>query len=218
MRWAVGIDPGYRETGVVLAHEDGTGDLTVVAWATYACPKKGTPDVSRNVSLAGCVVNLLIDWIDAFEIKALDIGIELPVYSRRAGPQTLIKQARLLQEIESGIFHIVAGELDECWVTQVNPTTSKMLAGCSPKEKPVEQSPFTLLPKDISDHTRETLADAWAHSLSTWGIGGERESFSALKAATVRHVHAGPEDSVREYWEGFCQHIKDSEDATETQS
>lgn len=199
----------------MLSYEDERGDLDVVAWATYACPKKSTPDVSRNVSLAGCVVNLIMDWIHQYEIKALDIGIELPVYSRKAGPQTLIKQARLLQEIESGIFHVLTGELDECWVTEVNPRTSKSLAGCGPREKPVEQSPFRLEPQDIRDSTREALADAWAHSLATWGIKGDREAFHTMKSALVRHIHVGPEESGKEYWDGFRQHIEDSEGSDE---
>ncbi len=204
MKWAIGIDPGFGETGLVLQRESSRFELEVVAWATYGCPKKGTPDLTRAVSLAGCVVNTLVDWVDTYDIEELDIAIELPVYNGNA--QTLITQIRLLEEIESGIFHIVAGEVSECWLTEVNPATSKSLAGCGPKEKPTEQSPFER--DEISQHTHETLADAWAHGLATWGVGGTRFALHELQAAVIKHVSAGPGDG-KQYWEGICQHIKD---------
>lgn len=206
MRHSVGLDPGYSELGLVLA-PDGD-EITPIAWATYACPKKGVPDLSRSVSLAGCVVNRLLAWIEEFEITKLDIAIETPIFN--GNPKTLMIQVGLLQELQSGIFHMVAGELDECWVTLVNPATSKTLAGCGKSEKPVAQSPFAELP-DITKATREALADAWAHALSTWGIGGKRIAYHQLQAAVVKHVHYGPDEPLQSYWDGVCRDIKDSE-------
>ncbi len=217
MRWSIGIDPGYGELGMLVA-PDGD-DIVPTEWATYTCPKRGVPDLSRSVSVAGCVINRIVGWVDKYEIKELDIAVETPVFKRN--PKTYTIQTDLIQEIKSGLFHVVAGLTDECWLTLVNPQTSKMLAGCGPREKPVAQSPWgggrfrvkgpegATLP-GMTMATREALADAWAHSLATWGAGGVRMPLHLMKAAVIKQVHEGPEESGESYWAGICQHIEDS--------
>lgn len=206
-KWAIGIDPGFRETGVVLSYEL-NHDLEPVAWATFACPKKDTPDIVRAVSLAGAVINVITAWIEEHEIEMLDIAIEVPIFNGNA--QTVMLQARLLQEIQSGLLFMVADTVEQCYVTEVNPSTAKSLAGCGPKEKPVAQSPFKTEPPGITKFTRETLADAWAISLATWGVGGTQRDFTRLKTAMVKQVTCWPEEAS--YWDGICRHIEDSEE------
>lgn len=205
-RWAIGIDPGVTELGIVLSREDKQGDLDPVAWATMSCPP-GDPGLARVVSLAGNVVNLILCWVVEYEIEEVDIAIELPIFNRNA--QGLILQVRLLEEIESGLFHLVAGELNECWLTEVNPVTSKSLAGCGKKEKPVAVSPFEhydpgrKTPKQNRD-TVEALADAWAHSLATWGIA-KRSTRLALHDTTASEVIINDAKPKRSHeWAGFA--------------
>jgi Holliday junction resolvasome RuvABC endonuclease subunit len=199
-RFAIGIDPGVTETGVVLSQEDTRGDLIPVAWATMSCPP-GDSQVARVTALAGNVVNLIMCWIEEYEIEAVDIAVELPIFN--GNPQALILQIRLLQEIESGIFHIVAGELMECWVTEVNPATSKSLAGCGKREKPVAVSPFADYEARIA--TKEALADAWAHSLATWGIAKKttRLAMHDMTSALVVVNDSKPDALPPHAWAGF---------------
>lgn len=199
-RFAIGIDPGVTELGIVLSQEDSRGDLIPVAWSTMSCPP-GDPGLARVVSLAGNVVNLIMCWIVEYEIREVDIAIELPILKRNA--QGLILQVRLLEEIESGLFHIVAGELEECWLTEVNPVTSKSLAGCGKREKPVAVSPFA--DYDARMSTKEALADAWAHSLATWGIAKQatRLPLHDVTASEVVVNDAKPENVSRHPWAGY---------------
>ena len=199
-RFAIGVDPGVTETGVVLSQEDARGDLIPVAHATMSCPP-GESQVARVTALAGNVVNLILCWVEEYKIEAVDIAIELPIFNGNA--QSLILQIRLLQEIESGIFHIVAGELMECWVTEVNPITSKSLAGCARGEKPVSVSPFA--DYKARKATKEALADAWAHSLATWGIAKKatRLAMHDMTSALVVVNDSKPETVGQHPWVGY---------------
>ena len=189
MRYAVGIDPGLMETGVVLCLND--DNLTPVAWSTFSSPT-GHTTLARVVSLAAEIVCLLVDWVLEFGITELDVAIETPIYNVNVASYG--KQMRLLQEIESGVFHIVAGELEVCWITEVNPVQSKILATGNPKAGKglmVECSPFAKYATRKS--TVEAIADAWAHANAAWGgqKGVPRANFAAISAAPVNHVHAG---------------------------
>lgn len=183
-RWAVGIDPGFTETGVVLCRENDRRDLDVVESATYSCGTQDVPDICRVTALAGCVVDLLMDWTVRHGIESWDVAIEHPVYKRNA--KGFQRQIQLYESIMEGILFQIAGQMDECFVTEVNPMTSKSLAGCGRKEKPVEQSPFKEL--NVPKATKEALADAWAHSLATWGVGprSTRTAFHNLHIAIVK--------------------------------
>lgn len=164
----------------------------MVEWVTYSCPP-GDADITRVVSLAGAVVDCIIGWCIEHEIRELDVCIELPVYNHNAA--TFTKQIRLVEEIESGLFHVAAGEVEQFYMTEVYPSTSKSLLtnnGRADKnamiecyEKVTEQE----WPKGTKRHTKETVADAYAHSLACWMKGAnlrlERLDFTKLKAAIV---------------------------------
>jgi Holliday junction resolvasome RuvABC endonuclease subunit len=188
-RWCIGIDPGLRETGAVLFLDE--GEETPVAWSTWSCASTEFEDIQRVVALASRVIDEILFWIAEYGIEKLDISIETPVYKRNAA--TFTKQVRLVQEIESGIFHIVAGELAECWVTEINPISSKVLStgrGRATKEEMIAVSPFTN--SKARKHTVETLADAWSHGLAAW-TKGNRLRYSTMRVAEViEHVrHTG---------------------------
>lgn len=189
MRCAVGIDPGLTETGVVLCKDD--DDLTPVAWATFSSPT-GHTTLARVVSFASEIIFLIGQWVDEYYITELDVGIELPIY--KVNIASFGKQVRLLQEIESGVMFTVAGELQECWVTEVNPVQSKLLVTGNPKASKglmVDCSPFKNY--KARKPTVEALADAWAHANATWGgqKGAPRVNLTAVNAAPINHVHKG---------------------------
>lgn len=197
MKYSIGIDPGLRETGVVLCHEEmsyegGVPVYVVDEWVTYSCPSGSDEDLTRVVSLASSVVHAILDFIKRYDIKELDIGIELPVYKRNAATYT--KQIRLLEEIESGIFFAVTGEVEHLFLTEVYPTTSKALLTSNAKADKEEMvRHYEVLNGEIdskSRHTRETVADAYAHSLSTWISNSkvQRHNLTMLQAAIVQET------------------------------
>jgi Holliday junction resolvasome RuvABC endonuclease subunit len=191
MQWAIGIDPGLRETGVVLCRDD--TQPTMVEWVTYSCPP-GDADITRVVSLAGFVVDCVVGWAREYGIEELDVTIELPVYKHNAA--TFTKQIRLVEEIESGLFHVATGEVEQFYMTEVYPSTSKGLLtnnGRADKSEMIdcyERVTGQEWPVGTKRHTKETVADAYAHSLASWLTGGNlrlsRLDFTSLKAAIVK--------------------------------
>lgn len=199
MKYSIGIDPGLRETGVILCHEEpyagGTAPVFVVdEWVTYSCPS-GSEDLARVVSLASSVVHAILDFVQRYEIEELDIGIELPIYNHNAATYT--KQIRLLEEIESGIFFTVTDEVEQLFLTEVYPTTSKvLLTGNSKASKQDMIFSYQMANGEIESkvqHTRETVADAYAHSLCTWisNSKAQRHNLTNLQAAVVQQTGRG---------------------------
>ena len=190
MKWSIGIDPGLRETGVILCR-DGT-EPEVIEWVTYTCPP-GDEDITRVVSLGAYVVDTVLGWIEEHGIEQLDVCIELPVYTHNAASFT--KQIRLVEEIESGLFHLVVGEVNQFYMTEVYPSTSKGLLtndGRADKDRMIacyEEMAGLDWPEGTRKHTKETVADAYAHSLACWLDGANlrltRLNFTALTAAVV---------------------------------
>jgi Holliday junction resolvasome RuvABC endonuclease subunit len=197
MKWSVGIDPGFRESGVVLCHEEagiggGPPEFVLDEWVTFSCPSGSDEDLTRAVSLASSVVYAIQDFIVRYEIDELDVAIELPVYKHNAATYT--KQIRLLEEIESGLFFTVCGEVDSMFLTEVYPTTSKaLLTGNARADKGEMVARFEELNGKIptkKDHTKHTVADAYAHSLSTWleNTKAQRIHLTNLSAAVVKET------------------------------
>ncbi len=194
MRYSIGVDPGLGETGVVLCKDD--DDLTPIAWATFNSPT-GHSTLARAMALGTEVVSQILAWVHEYGIKKLDIAIELPIYSYNANSYE--KQIRLLQEIESGIFYMVAGVCEECWVTEINPRQSKLLAtgnGNANKDEVIVCSPFKDYKEfspSIKKPTVEALADAWAHANATWEgqQGAPRINWVKASAAPINYIHSG---------------------------
>ena len=190
MRWSIGIDPGLIETGLILCRD--AVDPEVMAWRTYTSPPGNDDDLTRCIALAGYVVDQVVEWVEQYRIDELDVTIELPVYTRNARGFT--KQIRLLEEIESGLFHIVAGSVGQFYMTEVYPSTSKALLtndGRADKDAMIttyERVTGQVWPADTNKHTRETVADAYAHSLACWLHGlttSIRMDFTKMRAAPV---------------------------------
>jgi len=170
-RWVVGIDPGFGMTGLVLMHGE-----TVAAFASYTSPPEDNV-IGRVTSMSNSIVTQILKWVWQFELTELSISIETPIYKNNAG--TLMLQMRLFQDIESGLYHLIAPELTVCDVYEVNPTTSKTLAtgnGKASKGEIITASPLLSLwgENPAPQEVMEAIADAWAHSLAVYEdtIGG----------------------------------------------
>lgn len=167
-RYAIGIDPGFVETGVVLRDAD-SGE--VLAWKVFRQPPNGsTFERCRKLSdkIAGFIADLQIkfDMCYLHDDGILEIAMERPIYNNN--PDSFEKQWRL--------FQTIAAELaDFTWrpaivLVEVPPATSKKLAtgkGSATKTEIAEASPFARGKR--AEHTWHTLGDAWAHSLATYG-------------------------------------------------
>ena len=100
-----------------------------------------------------------------------------------------------MEEIESGLFHLCTGEVDQFYMTEVYPTTSKSLLtnnGRADKNQMIdvyEQVSAQEWPPSVRKHTKETVADAYAHALACWMNGANlrlrRMDFTNLQAAIV---------------------------------
>lgn len=164
-RWRVGIDPGFMLTGLVLMAPDGG----VAAFATYHSPVHADV-IGRTAAIGNSIVTHILQWIWQFNIKVVDIGIEMPVYRNNAG--TLMLQMRLVQEVESGLYHLIGPELKSCYIYEVDPMTSKKLAtgkGNADKGEMIVACPLLALwgDKPMAQNVMEAVADAWAHTLIT---------------------------------------------------
>ena len=190
-RWAIGIDPGFGETGIVLVLVD--GKRKPQHWATFRCPPKGDENLCRAVSLASEIVSLVVLWVEEHNIQRLSIGIETPIYNQNALAYEM--QVRLLQEIESGLLHLVGAITKDCWLVEVPPGTSKLLAtgsGRATKEDMVKAMPEEMQRMGQTRATKEALADAWGHSLAAWTEAGTAKlHLSSMRAAPVTTIFVG---------------------------
>ena len=215
-RWSIGCDPGFGETGIVLVRHDGES-RHVQAWATFSCHPNGSA-YKRTEVLGVAVVTQIEQWCRRYRIEYLDFAIETPLWKKNARSFEL--QWRLVQELE-GLVASQEIALQELWLTEVSPTRSKKMAtgrGSAQKSAIVKASPFAHLGPHVGHihlkcegmlaldsladpykkDTVETLADAWAHSLATWG--GCRDCTRVEinykhKQPEVRHVCQGQKDS-----------------------
>lgn len=190
MRWSVGIDPGFGEAGIVLRPDEMEDAAT--AWATYTCPPATSTDLLRATATAETMMNTLAEWITKYEVAELDVAIETPVYTRN--PLVFTKQIRLFEELESCLLFYITGLVDELWLTEVNPTTSKILLTDNhkaDKDQMIAASPWRHAVA-LTYSNQHTLADAYAHSLACWKGGGTRTHLTIAKAAAVKELVVWP--------------------------
>ena len=129
------------------------------------------------MAVADLAVGTITRWADELAIDRLDIGIEMHVW--KTNTVTYRMQSRLLHALEADFWVVGCSDgYKELYITEVGPSTSKRLLtgnGKATKAEMVEAC-ASWLPADVSRHTRETLADAYAHSLICWNeaLGMER--------------------------------------------
>jgi len=175
MNLAIGIDPGYKQTGIVI--REATARDKIIGYAVLSCPRNGSP-VQRARNLANKIVRiieeLILEYRETEDWKSGGLSnkllwaenefvIEMPVFANN--PDTFTVQVRLVEEVEQEIESTFRGTLRE-----IMPTSSKYLAakkGNASKVDVAEASPFNIA--DFPDEeTWTTVADAWAHSLAAF--------------------------------------------------
>lgn len=197
-RMAVGIDPGTKRAALVAF--DDADESTPLAWATFACANQTGSHMARVLAMADQIINRLAAWVEQFQPHGLDIVIELSVAKkgRAFNPKTYALQNRLIQEIESGIYYRIAGEVVECWLTEVYPNTSKKMAtnnGSASKDEVIAASPFKDDYNYMPKVALEAIADAWSHGLSAWpgksGTVAARLNLSQMTMSEVKYAGYG---------------------------
>jgi len=178
--YSVGIDPGYGEAGIVLRRGPDVLEFGLVS-DEYG---HGFPTVFRSQAVAACLIGKLIGWIGEHGIVELDIAIERPIYNQH--PENFAKQYTQVQALQALVCSEVAPLLKTCWISEPNPSESKKLAtgeGDAGKPEMLQMSPFATmgLVADLRLQSRWTLADAWAHSLATWGAVPRRFRADQIK-------------------------------------
>ncbi len=182
----VGIDPGFGATGVVVTDKD----KNPLRWLVISSRDARKRLIPRANGIADTVVDFVVKCISELGAKDVAISIESPVYN--GNPVIFSKQLYLLALLETYLWFILAGGDVDCTLNVCNPTTSKHLAtgdGWADKQEMIEHSPFeTMSDAGISDIefpcVQETLADAWAHSLSARG----EHCYSVFDNQVVRPV------------------------------
>lgn len=171
-RFSVGIDPGYGCAGLVLVRHDLVCD-TVVAFSLFEdLLGRGAPTVFRSQDMARRLGSTIGGWVAAHGIRDLAVGLELPIYNRN--PEAYAKQYTLIQAIEAVLCSYVAPRVDDLVIAEPNPSESKHLAtgsGAASKDEMYRKSPFVAVEfrdamAKLTKDQRETLSDAWAHSLA----------------------------------------------------
>lgn len=164
--YAVGIDPGLGEAGVVLRR----GDQVLEFGTTSDTYGPSFPTALRAQAIAARIVGRVIKWIEQHQISDLDVAVELPVYTSNA--DGFGKQYATVQAIEAALLEHAAPMLERMWVHEPHPSESKKAAtgkGNATKVEIYSASPFIHMPRLIAglkEDTILTLADAWAHSLT----------------------------------------------------
>lgn len=152
-RWSVGIDPGFRCTGVVLLQ-----DGIPVAAAAAKNEDTGKPIQWRTWTMARWLQETLQAWITDREIKRLDVIMELPfLKTGERGVVTLMTQMRMAAAYEDAIMR-----LEDCDVRlgEVQNSTAKMVFAQHGNANKSDMIAISVWRNRPDVRMREHLADA----------------------------------------------------------
>lgn len=173
--WQIGIDPGFREAGLIGRYGR---DLIPRFFATW---HTGPGDeFIRALALSQVMVDYMVWAWEEHDVHRSDATVSIEMHVWRQNPVTHRMQSRLLQELEAGIYAIIAPMHmqmgTKLTLIEPQPSTSKKVltnSGKAKKEEMVDSfkwwagEKFMEKLSGVSQHTLETLADAYAHSLVT---------------------------------------------------
>lgn len=163
--YAVGIDPGFGEAGIVLR----CGHVVLEFGLVRDHYGPTHPTALRAQAIAARLVGRLLKWVEVHQIADLSAAVELPVYTSNA--DGFGKQYATVQAIEAALLEHVAPLLDRFWLAEPHPGESKKAAtgnGAAKKQDILDASPLkgSRLVAGLEIGSLHTLADAWAHSLT----------------------------------------------------
>jgi Holliday junction resolvasome RuvABC endonuclease subunit len=178
--FSIGLDPGLRQAGIVLV--DHSTDRVLELGVVEADPGTDIWSYLRAESVAQRLIEQVAMWCVKHSVRTLDIGIETPIYNHN--PDSHAKQWRTVHAIQHAIVSQLPALVPELWVTEVGPSISKRLAtgngGASKAQilgAMMDRHELPVMDR-LDDERRETIADAWAHSLCTYGRAGDRNLIS----------------------------------------
>lgn len=177
----LGIDPGYGNTGAVLrlASED-----SVEAAACWRNDNVGEWDVLRAMSICIPMMEQILAWVDEFNIEELEVVIETPFLNRNPG--TLMVQMYLFVLAQAYVYDYLVPVVPQVYLTVVHNATSKSKLAhkkSASKSEMIAASPWKDYKNEgLTFNQAETLADAYAHSLSAYN---EQHNLSVLAQYAV---------------------------------
>lgn len=166
------MDPGYGNTGAVLrlASEAATVDAT--CWRNE---NTHDWDVLRAMSICIPMMEQVLAWVEEHDIESLEVVIETPFLRASKGrlnPQVLMIQMSLFVMIQAYVFDYLVPIVPQVHLTIVHNATSKSKLAHDGKASKADMiaasqwKDFKAL--GITLNQAETLADAYAHSLSAY--------------------------------------------------
>ena len=173
--WAVGVDPGLTETGMVLLDPE----RKYRAGATFTAPRMSGTDLERIVNLGTSVTGMLAAWSVQYGIRRVLIGIEYPIVAPSGNVVTYRKQVSLLHEIQRSLWQqaqssaqVYGEDATLVRIAEINPMVSKRLLtgdGKASKGEMIAKGPFGGR-EEIPLLTREALADAYGHACAALDV------------------------------------------------
>jgi len=200
---AIGVDPGYGETGMVAVL-----DGVLVRSTSFALPATMGPTIVRTNALAATVAGICEQWISEFpEEPDVLIALETPIMSRTRNTKIFGVQCGYVAAVANALWEMVQ-QLQETDLydgqvvkfVEVGPSKPKKALtgkGSAKKDEMVEEG-RKYFPPDADFHnkgdaTREALADALGIALA--GLLEWSEAFD-MSSEVARKPH------VRSVWLG----------------
>lgn len=171
-RFVIGIDPGYGNTGCVLRLSDEQETLEGACWRDEETHEW---NILRASAICIPMMEMILGWVDAYDIEELEVIIETPFLSRNPG--TLMVQMYLFVLLQSYVFDYLVPVIPKVWLTIVHNATSKTKLAhkkSASKDEMIAASKwanwksFSYDGRKMTKNQAETMADAYAHSLSAY--------------------------------------------------
>lgn len=144
----------------------------------------GDWNVLRAMSICIPMMEQVLAWVDEYDIEHLEVCIETPFLSRNPG--TFMVQSYLFVLLQAYIYDYLVPIVPQVYLSVVHNTTSKAKMtdnGGASKAQMIAASEWSdYAAQGLTFNQAETLADAYAHSLSAYN---EEFNLSELAQYTV---------------------------------
>jgi uncharacterized protein Usg len=168
MKWVLGTDPGYGNTGAVLRLASEAATVDAACWRNEHTHDW---DVLRAMSICIPMMEQTLAWVDKYDIESLEVVLETPFLNNK-NPQTLLVQMSLFVLIQAYVYDYLVPIVPQVHLSIVHNATSKSkLAhnGKATKKEMIDASEWKEFKGlGLTFNQAETLADAYAHSLSAY--------------------------------------------------
>ena len=173
-KWVLGIDPGLGNTGAVLRLASEGKSKAGVCWRNENTHEW---DVLRAQSICVPMMEQVLSWVDEYDIEDLEVCIETPFLNRNkrtgfSNPGTLMVQMYLFVLAQAYVYDYLVPVVPQVYLTIVHNATSKTKLThnkSADKSEMIAHSEWKDYKNEgLTFNQAETLADAFAHSLSAY--------------------------------------------------